>query len=87
MGIWLRARTIPQKAIRAETVTMTGFSGKQVKVRLPYVVDELCNGCGICEYVCPLEGKAGIEVFALKDKTPLRETTVEEPAADANPYR
>jgi len=79
---------IPQKAIRAETVTMTGFSGEQVKVRLPYVVDELCNGCGICEYVCPLEGKAAIEVFALKDKTPLREgTTIEEPAADANPYR
>jgi hypothetical protein len=33
---------------RAETVTMTGFSGQQVKLRLPYVVDELCNGCGIC---------------------------------------
>jgi Pyruvate/2-oxoacid:ferredoxin oxidoreductase delta subunit len=27
------------------------------------VVDELCNGCGICEYVCPLEEKAAIEVF------------------------
>jgi len=64
---------IPQKAIRSETKTMTAFSGAQVKVRLPYVVDELCNGCGICENVCPLEGKAGIEVFALKDRTPLVE--------------
>jgi ferredoxin len=27
------------------------------------VVDELCIGCGICEYVCPLEEKAGVEVF------------------------
>lgn len=78
---------IPQKAIRSETVTMTGFSGQQVKVRLPYVVDELCNGCGICENVCPLEGKAGIEVFALKDKTPMAETTAKEPAADVSPYR
>jgi ferredoxin len=62
---------IPQKAIRVENVAMTTFSGQQVKVRLPYVVDELCNGCGICENVCPLEGKSGIEVFAIKDKAPL----------------
>jgi NAD-dependent dihydropyrimidine dehydrogenase PreA subunit len=26
-------------------------------------MEDLCNGCGICEYVCPLEEKAGIEVF------------------------
>jgi ferredoxin len=69
---------IPQKAIRAKTVTITKFSGQQVPVRIPYVVDELCNGCGICENVCPLEGKAGIEVFALKDKTPQMKATVEE---------
>ena len=68
---------IPQKAIRAETVTITSFSGETVRVRLPYVVDELCNGCGICENVCPLEGKAGIEVFAVKDKTPPAEISVE----------
>lgn len=78
---------IPQKAIRAKTVTMTRFSGQQVSVRLPYVVDELCNGCGICENVCPLEGKAGVEVFAVKDKSPQMETTVEEPAEEVSPYR
>jgi ferredoxin len=64
---------IPQKAIRSEVKTATGFDGKTVTVRLPYVVDELCNGCGICENVCPLEGKAAIEVFAVKDRTPLKE--------------
>jgi hypothetical protein len=37
------------------------------------VLEELCNGCGICENVCPLEGKSGIEIFAVKDKTPLKE--------------
>jgi ferredoxin len=62
---------IPQKAIRSESITMKGFDGSQVTVKVPYVVDELCNGCGICENVCPLEGKAGIEIFAVKDRTPL----------------
>ncbi len=65
---------IPQKAIRSEELMMTGFDGKKRKVKAPFVVDELCNGCGICEKVCPLEGKAGIEVFAVKDKTPLKES-------------
>jgi ferredoxin len=78
---------IPQKAIRSETVTMTDFAGAQVKVRLPYVVDELCNGCGICENVCPLEGKSGVEVFALKDRTPLEAIPRQPPAGNENPYR
>ena len=78
---------IPQKAIRSETLTMTNFSGEQVKVRLPYVVDELCNGCGICENVCPLEGKAGIEVFAVKDRTPLLEGAGEGLLTGKDPYR
>jgi polyferredoxin/Pyruvate/2-oxoacid:ferredoxin oxidoreductase delta subunit len=78
---------IPQKAIRVEKVTMTTFSGQKVKVRLPYVVDELCNGCGICENVCPLEGKSGIEIFAIKDKTPLTVTSVEGPSTDVSTYR
>lgn len=64
---------IPQKAIRSEMQTVTGFDGTIRKVKAPYVVEELCNGCGICEKVCPLEGKAGVEVFAVKDRTPLRE--------------
>ena len=46
---------------------------------MPYVVDELCNGCGICENVCPLEGKAGIEVFAVKDRTPLQAPGEQQP--------
>lgn len=78
---------IPQKAIRSEMVTMKDFGGADVKVRLPYVVDELCNGCGICENVCPLEGRAGIEVFAVKDRTPLIEEGGEAFSDEKDPYR
>ncbi|MRR06814.1 MAG: 4Fe-4S binding protein [Deltaproteobacteria bacterium] len=62
---------IPRKAIRSEEVQLIDASGRPFVLRKPYVVDDLCNGCGICEYVCPLEGKSGIEVFAVKDRTPL----------------
>ncbi|MGD0230509.1 MAG: 4Fe-4S binding protein [Syntrophorhabdales bacterium] len=54
---------IPDKAIRFETVRETDYDGKTVVLKRPYVVDDLCTGCGICEYVCPLEEKAGIEVY------------------------
>ena len=55
---------IPEKAIRLESVEERGYDGRVVTLKRPYVVDELCTGCGICEYVCPLEDKAAIEVFA-----------------------
>ncbi|OPY76678.1 MAG: putative electron transport protein YccM [Syntrophorhabdus sp. PtaU1.Bin153] len=57
---------IPGKAIRFETVKEVDFYGKPVTLKRPYVLDDLCNGCGICENKCPLEGKSAIEVFSKK---------------------
>lgn len=54
---------VPDKAIRFERVEEKDYTGKPVILKKPYVVDDLCIGCGICEYVCPLEEKAGIEVL------------------------
>jgi polyferredoxin len=68
---------IPQKAIRSEIVEEIDASGKKVRILRPYLIDDLCNGCGICENVCPLEGKGGIEVYAVKEKTPLKEALSE----------
>ena len=62
---------IPDKAIRSREVEVTGLDGRITRVKEPYLVEEICNGCGICEYVCPLETKAGIEVFAVKNRTPI----------------
>jgi MauM/NapG family ferredoxin protein len=54
---------IPEKAIRLESVEERGYDGQVITLKRPYIVEELCNGCGICEYVCPVEGKAAIEVY------------------------
>jgi len=62
---------IPDKAIRSRSVTLIGLDGIQRTVKEPYLVEEICNGCGICENVCPLETRAGIEVFAVNNRTPI----------------
>ncbi|MCX7769673.1 MAG: 4Fe-4S binding protein [Proteobacteria bacterium] len=58
---------VPKKAIRFEVVYERDYDGKMKELKKPYVVDELCIGCGICEYICPLTSKAGIEVFKSKE--------------------
>ena len=51
-------------------------------VKYPYVIKELCIGCGICETKCPLTGQAGIFV------TPHNEKRAGAPAVaePASPY-
>ena len=75
---------IPEKAIRSRAVSTVGLDGAGKVVMEPYVVEQICNGCGICENVCPLEGKAGIEIFAVKNHTPIAGWT--EPANGQTGY-
>ena len=83
---------IPQKAIRSRTVENVDLKGRRISLMEPYVVEELCNGCGICEHVCPLEGKSGIEVFAVRDRTPIAASAAKAEAGgggkgDDDPYK
>jgi polyferredoxin len=52
----------PDKAIKFDIkeVLLPGNTARQVKY--PYVIRELCIGCGICETKCPLHGKPGIYI-------------------------
>ncbi|MGD1992523.1 MAG: 4Fe-4S binding protein [Anaerolineae bacterium] len=52
----------PEKAIRLEEVTVTDARGEPTVVQRPFVLEDLCIGCGICEYRCPVEGPAAIRV-------------------------
>ncbi len=52
----------PDKAIRFRAATVVDPAGQPVTVQQPYVVDDLCIGCGICETKCPLPGRSAIFV-------------------------
>jgi len=54
---------VPDKAIRLDAVEVVSPEGKRVQVQRPRVVPDLCIGCGICEYKCPLTGSAAIRVY------------------------
>jgi ferredoxin len=55
---------LPEKAVQVEEAEVTGPDGKLVKLQMPHVVRDLCIGCGICEYQCPVSGEAAIRVFS-----------------------
>ncbi len=77
---------IPEKAIRSRDVQVMGLDGRLKTVKEPYLVEEICNGCGICENVCPLETKVGIEVFAVKSRTPIALQSAGREPLPENPY-
>ena len=54
---------IPDKAIRLEERQVRLPGGEMQAVRLPVVLRELCTGCGLCEYKCPLNGESAIRVY------------------------
>ncbi|MCR4437484.1 MAG: 4Fe-4S binding protein [bacterium] len=51
---------VPDKAIRFDEHTVRRPDGSEALVKLPYVVEELCIGCGICVTKCPVVGQGGI---------------------------
>jgi len=53
---------VPDKAVRVEEVTVIDEWGGEVFLQQPYVIADLCIGCGICEYHCPMEAQAAIQV-------------------------
>lgn len=50
----------PDKAIKFREAVVENSRGEKVRVKQPYLVDELCVGCGICETKCPLAGRSAV---------------------------
>lgn len=58
----------PDKAIKFRIREVVKPDGRVVSVKFPYVAEELCIGCGICEMKCPVVGKAGIIITKAREE-------------------
>ncbi len=56
---------LPDKAIKLEDTEVLYENGEILHLLRPVVVRDLCIGCGICEYHCPVGGEAAIQVQTL----------------------
>lgn len=50
----------PQKAIAFKEVEVVNEGGDRVMIKQPYIIDDLCIGCGICENKCPIPGQSAV---------------------------
>jgi polyferredoxin len=55
---------VADKAISLEEVEVVDARGTTSLLQRPRVIKELCIGCGICEYQCPMGGESAIRVYA-----------------------
>lgn len=56
---------VPWPAVELRPEEVLSPSGERIRVKRPRVAAERCIGCGICEYNCPVEGEAAIQVWPL----------------------
>lgn len=54
------------KAIKFHIVEKNPAGETADRLMEPYVIPELCIGCGICENVCPVQGQSAVRVSALQ---------------------
>jgi ferredoxin len=55
---------LPQKAVYLEKVRLHEGDQNETEIQLPHVNRDLCIGCGICEYKCPVASEAAIRVYS-----------------------
>ena len=56
---------LPEKAIILEEIQISAEAGQPAVIFRPHVLRDLCIGCGVCEYHCPVGGEAAIQVQTL----------------------
>jgi Pyruvate/2-oxoacid:ferredoxin oxidoreductase delta subunit len=48
-----------------QAATQDQGNSRQADLMLPFVIANRCNGCGVCEYYCPVNNEAAIRVRSL----------------------
>lgn len=56
---------VGDKAIWTKNVEVTKRDGTKATLKQPYVDPDLCVGCGICQWVCPITDTPGIYVTSV----------------------
>ena len=56
---------LPEKAIILEEIQISAEADQPAVIFRPFVLRDLCIGCGVCEYHCPVGGEAAIQVQTL----------------------
>ncbi len=62
---------LPQKAVYLEDAQVQSADGNLKPIKLPHMNRDLCIGCGICEYKCPVNGEAAIRVYVPTTQVPF----------------
>ena len=55
---------LPEKAIELELEEARLTTGETRILQRPLIIHDLCTGCGMCEYKCPIAGEAAIRVHS-----------------------
>lgn len=67
------------KAIKFKTVRTVDQKGKNIELKQPYVLPDICTGCGICQNKCPVLDKPAIRVTSVnEDRNPGNKWDLEE---------
>jgi polyferredoxin len=62
---------LPDKAIQLEEQEVWGRDNIMTAVKMPHVLRDVCIGCGICEYKCPVNGESAIRVYVPQIAVPF----------------
>jgi MauM/NapG family ferredoxin protein len=77
---------VPDKAIYYLEVEVHDRNGEARAIKRPFVDPDKCNGCGVCESVCPFKDRPGIRVTSANETRNPDNQPILPAAGEGDPY-